>query len=291
MDSQKFCLRWNNHQTNMLNVFGELLSKEDMVDVTLACDGASVKAHKVILSACSPFFHDIFMNNPCKHPVVILKDVKFSELQTIINFMYNGQVDVSQNDLSSLLKTAETLKVKGLADIDQANQSEGDRPSEHDLPNPSSQYSPQKTNESSLGKRQKQNYASSSQNVVPHKQHPGSNFPAIHRNVSPVLKIPLPSPSTQQEYIEDVKPILPELEPDLGMVKQQPPSPPLEILEPDYELDNDFVEHNANVVISYQTFRHFLVYHFVLRLLFVADGRLQTNKHGPQPKFSSVEFL
>lgn len=117
MAQQQFCLRWNNHQKNMIEVFGNLLANESFVDVTLACDGMMLKAHKMVLSACSTFFQDIFVNNPCKHPVIIMKDVKYSELKAILEFMYKGEVNVSQDQLSTLLKTAEALKVKGLAEV------------------------------------------------------------------------------------------------------------------------------------------------------------------------------
>ncbi|XP_054711751.1 protein tramtrack, beta isoform-like isoform X2 [Uloborus diversus] len=115
--SQQFCLKWNNHTTNMLQVFESLLSTEALVDVTLACDGLSLKAHKMVLSACSPFFQSLFLENPCKHPIVIMKDMRYTDLKAIIDFMYRGEVNVSHDQLSALLKTAETLKVKGLAEV------------------------------------------------------------------------------------------------------------------------------------------------------------------------------
>jgi hypothetical protein len=41
---------------------------EDFVDVTLACDGKSFTAHKMVLSACSPYFrHLLKVNNPKKN--------------------------------------------------------------------------------------------------------------------------------------------------------------------------------------------------------------------------------
>ncbi|KAG1658585.1 Protein bric-a-brac 2 [Nymphon striatum] len=117
MANQQFCLKWNNHQGNLVSVFDNLLSSESFVDVTLACEGSNIKAHKVVLSACSPFFEEVLKNNPCKHPIIILKDMKFFDLKTIIQFMYKGEVNVSQDHLSALLKTAESLQVKGLAEV------------------------------------------------------------------------------------------------------------------------------------------------------------------------------
>lgn len=116
-NAQQFCLKWNNHQANMLTVFERLLGNKSLVDVTLGCEGRQMKAHKVVLSACSPFFEGLFTENPCKHPIVILKDIRYADLKALVEFMYKGEVNVVQEQLPTLLKTAEALKIKGLAEV------------------------------------------------------------------------------------------------------------------------------------------------------------------------------
>merc|ERR1719154_942488 len=69
----------------------------------------------MILCACSPYFKNLLEQNPAKHPIIILKDVPFHHLTAILEFMYAGQVNVAQDQLPQFLKTAEKLKVKGLA--------------------------------------------------------------------------------------------------------------------------------------------------------------------------------
>lgn len=59
VDTQHFCLRWNNYQSSITSAFENLRDDEDFVDVTLACDGKSLKAHRVVLSACSPYFREL----------------------------------------------------------------------------------------------------------------------------------------------------------------------------------------------------------------------------------------
>lgn len=118
---QQFCLRWNNHQPNFISVFSSLLNNETLVDVTLAAEGRHLQAHKVVLSACSTYFQSLFTVNPCQHPIVILKDVKFSDLKIMVDFMYYGEVNVSQDQLPSIIKTAESLKIKGLAEMHNAS--------------------------------------------------------------------------------------------------------------------------------------------------------------------------
>ncbi|XP_033226205.1 zinc finger and BTB domain-containing protein 49-like isoform X2 [Belonocnema kinseyi] len=132
MGSEHYCLRWNNHQSNLLGVFSHLLETESLVDVTLACtEGPSIRAHKVVLSACSSYFQALFLDHPTRHPIVILKDVRFSELRTLVDFMYKGEVNVEYCQLSALLKTAESLKVKGLADMTNINAAVASREEQH----------------------------------------------------------------------------------------------------------------------------------------------------------------
>jgi len=114
MGSEKFCLRWNDFETNISTAFRELRDDKDFFDVTLACNGDQIQAHKVILSACSPFFRNILRRNPHQHPLLYLKGVKYSDLQSVLNFMYHGEVNVAQEELNSFLSVAEELSVKGL---------------------------------------------------------------------------------------------------------------------------------------------------------------------------------
>ncbi|XP_037921471.1 broad-complex core protein isoform X2 [Hermetia illucens] len=114
VDTQHFCLRWNNYQSSITSAFENLRDDEDFVDVTLACDGRSLKAHRVVLSACSPYFRELLKSTPCKHPVIVLQDVSFPDLHALVEFIYHGEVNVHQRSLSSFLKTAEVLRVSGL---------------------------------------------------------------------------------------------------------------------------------------------------------------------------------
>nr|XP_036221198.1 broad-complex core protein isoforms 1/2/3/4/5 isoform X2 [Bactrocera oleae]XP_036221199.1 broad-complex core protein isoforms 1/2/3/4/5 isoform X2 [Bactrocera oleae] len=113
-ETQHFCLRWNNYQSSITSAFENLRDDEDFVDVTLACEGRSIKAHRVVLSACSPYFRDLLKSTPCKHPVILLQDVNFLDLHSLVEFIYHGEVNVHQKSLQSFLKTAEVLRVSGL---------------------------------------------------------------------------------------------------------------------------------------------------------------------------------
>ncbi|KAL1117901.1 hypothetical protein AAG570_004214 [Ranatra chinensis] len=113
-DTQQFCVRWNSYQSNLQSAFPKLLTSEHFVDVTLACESRMVKCHKLVLSACSAYFEKLLVQNPCPHPIIFMKDMKYWEVQALVDFMYKGEVNVTQEELGTLLKAAEALEVRGL---------------------------------------------------------------------------------------------------------------------------------------------------------------------------------
>ncbi|XP_076278769.1 uncharacterized protein LOC143208314 isoform X2 [Lasioglossum baleicum] len=94
--------------------FSSLLDSEQFVDVTLACEGRALKCHKMILSSCSDYLAELLRENPCQHPIILMKDLKFWEVEALVKFMYHGEVNVAHDKLPQLLKAAEALQVKGL---------------------------------------------------------------------------------------------------------------------------------------------------------------------------------
>jgi len=122
MNSEKFCLRWNDFENNISEAFKELRELNDFFDVTLVCGDEQLQAHKLILSACSPFFGNILRRNPHHHPLLYLKGVRYTDLQSVLNFMYHGEVSVAQEELNSFLAVAEDLRVKGLTQNNQNNE-------------------------------------------------------------------------------------------------------------------------------------------------------------------------
>ena len=113
-EREKFCLKWNEFETNVSTAFRELRDDKDFFDVTLACEGNQLEAHKVILSACSPFFRGVLKRNPHNHPLLYLKGIKYEDVLAVLNFMYHGEVNIAQDELNSFLAVAEDLQVKGL---------------------------------------------------------------------------------------------------------------------------------------------------------------------------------
>ncbi|XP_076060157.1 uncharacterized protein LOC143036544 isoform X16 [Oratosquilla oratoria] len=115
MEGELLSLKWNNHRSTFYTIISSLRNKELYTDVTLACEGKFYPAHKLVLSTCSEYFSAVFEQTSCKNPVVILKDILCKDLEFLLDYMYIGEVNVRQSELSSLIKAAECLKIKGLA--------------------------------------------------------------------------------------------------------------------------------------------------------------------------------
>ena len=116
MESQQFHLKWNNHSLNTLNSFQHLLDTCCLVDVSLTCaSGKVLPAHRMVLAACSDYFYRLFKDLPEKHPVIVFKDASEQILNDLLEFMYRGEVEVDEANLSDFLKFADTLQVKGLS--------------------------------------------------------------------------------------------------------------------------------------------------------------------------------
>ena len=113
--SEKFCLRWNDFQENVNTAFSDLRKDCDFTDVTLASeDGHQIEAHKVILSASSPFFQKMLKTNQHAHPLIYMRGMKSKDLLAIVDFLYYGKADIYQENLDTFLTIAEEFQLKGL---------------------------------------------------------------------------------------------------------------------------------------------------------------------------------
>jgi len=221
--SEKFCLRWNDFETNISVAFRELREEKDFFDVTLACDDSQVQAHKVILSACSPFFRNVLRRNPHQHPLLYLKGVKYKELLSVLNFMYMGEVNVAQEELNSFLSVAEDLRVKGLTQNNASSESSAkvnlpkaepmktvNRPIEREPPPPIKRPRPTPAPPAVISRPSYQTEEDDIQEVVPVKSEPRDTFQ--------------PAPQSQQQTSSMSHPVAPleteEMYQDQGLQEQ-----------------------------------------------------------------------
>ena len=122
---EELLLKWDDHHKSFFEAAEDLCHQEQFIDVTLSCGDHNFPAHKLVLSVCSPYFRHLFLRNPCKHPIVVLKDVHYKYMKLLLMYMYRGEVSCPQEDLHGLLKTARGLQIRGLVELERKREAEG----------------------------------------------------------------------------------------------------------------------------------------------------------------------
>ena len=113
--SEKFCLKWNDFKDNVSQSFAKLRKESNFFDVTLvSTDQKQIQAHKLVLSACSDFFKAILSENSHSHPMLYIDGITSEQLHQVLNYIYQGEVNIFQEDLDSFLSIAQKLKLEGL---------------------------------------------------------------------------------------------------------------------------------------------------------------------------------
>jgi len=109
-------LKWNDFQGSISSSLGALRTTSDLLDVTVQCGVESLQCHRLVLSACSDWFKAVFRALPAvtQHPVIVLWEATARDMALLLDFMYNGEVNVKQENLNSFLALAEKLSVRGL---------------------------------------------------------------------------------------------------------------------------------------------------------------------------------
>lgn len=117
-EGQTYCLRWNNHKSNLVEILDALIKMECYVDCTIVVDDqVQFKAHRVVLAANSPYFQAILQDVPMDHCSILFPGVKEFEMRALLEYMYTGEVNVTQSQIPRIMKIAEQLEVKGLFDM------------------------------------------------------------------------------------------------------------------------------------------------------------------------------
>ena len=116
---ENYSLKWQNFHQSLASSFKELRSDDEFLDVTIACDEEQqVQAHKVIISACSPYFKSMLgKHRGPSTPVLIMPDsVRFQEVLAILDFMYQGEVTIPSEDYTSFMAAGGDWILKSLVD-------------------------------------------------------------------------------------------------------------------------------------------------------------------------------
>ena len=114
---KEYNLRWRTFPDHMYGIFRNLRVEGNFADTTLVSeDQKQFQAHKVVLSACSPVLKNLLVNNPHSHPLLYLRGIKQEELEAILNFMYFGEAQLSEDSIDAFVNLAKDFKVEAISE-------------------------------------------------------------------------------------------------------------------------------------------------------------------------------
>ena len=118
----------DSHGTQLIQKFGEFFKENVLTDVTLVCDDqVRIGAHKIVLSAGSHFFREMFVNNPSSHPLLYLRGLRESELLSMLQFLYLGETSLNKDSVPQFLSVAKEFEISGLEE-QEVTETENDEP-------------------------------------------------------------------------------------------------------------------------------------------------------------------
>ena len=116
--TSKVLIKWNDFNSSIPTSYPSLREERDFLDITLVSDDElKFDAHKVVLSASSTFFRNMLRGTSKNvNTILFLNGVKSSDLQLVLDFVYNGEVKLHQDSIPSFLEATSKLRISGLSE-------------------------------------------------------------------------------------------------------------------------------------------------------------------------------
>ena len=132
MNQEKYNLSWQTYSDHLHEMLHKMLKTNELTDVTLVCDDKrQIKAHKIVLSACSPVFKGIINDIPQNNSVIYLRGIQHQEMESILEFMYLGVATFYQERMNEFLNVAKNLEIKEVSNnVEFDNENESNKEAE-----------------------------------------------------------------------------------------------------------------------------------------------------------------
>ncbi|NXY69206.1 KLH17 protein, partial [Glareola pratincola] len=88
-----------------------------LCDIVLHVGTKEIKAHKVVLASCSPYFHAMFTSKyESRQTHVTLHDIDPQALEQLVQYAYTAEIVVGEGNVQTLLPAASLLQLNGVRD-------------------------------------------------------------------------------------------------------------------------------------------------------------------------------
>ena len=114
---EKYSLTWQAFSGHLQWMLKDLLESEKFSDLSLVCeDQTQLRVHQSVLSVSSPVLQRIIQLCPSQTPLIYLRGIHSQEMQAVLQFMYTGEVRVSQERMGEFIRVATDLEVREISD-------------------------------------------------------------------------------------------------------------------------------------------------------------------------------
>ena len=129
---EKYTLHWHSYSDHLREALNEMMISSEFADVTLVTDDKQqIRAHRNILSACSPVFKSILqIDSKNANPVIYLRGIQHSEMESIMQFIYLGEARFYEERMNEFIKVSKDLEIKDLSTGIEMNDQAEDRSNE-----------------------------------------------------------------------------------------------------------------------------------------------------------------
>ncbi|KAL1458174.1 hypothetical protein WDU94_008343 [Cyamophila willieti] len=107
------------HPRVVLNEVSALRRHRELCDVVLNVGARKIFAHRVLLSACSPYFRAMFTGElaESRQAEVTIRDIDDVAMDSLIEFCYTSHITVEESNVQTLLPAACLLQLVEIQDI------------------------------------------------------------------------------------------------------------------------------------------------------------------------------
>lgn len=92
----------------------ELLNENKLIDCILKIGEKSIPCHRLILSACSPYFRELYFSEEeqeSDEKEVVLENLDPNVMEIIVNYMYSAEIDINDNNVQDILVVANRFQI------------------------------------------------------------------------------------------------------------------------------------------------------------------------------------
>ncbi|KAJ8045520.1 Kelch-like protein 28 [Holothuria leucospilota] len=118
-DSSNSGYEISEHSNKIMRGLFNLRQNQHLCDITLKVQDQCIHAHRAVLASGSPYFSAMFVGNLSEkdQKEVEIKSVDKNALEALVNYIYNGKIQISISNVQAILAAANLIQMKDVKQL------------------------------------------------------------------------------------------------------------------------------------------------------------------------------